>query len=146
MQPGESKRRIASVTPHALAPLRPVIRAFLCAVVPEATALDETGWSEFERLMELALGDRSPAIQRQVRLFLRFIQWWPMVGYGRPFTALDPAQRARFLSSLEEHPVERIRLGFWGLRTLVLLGYYGQPEVQKAIGYAADARGWEAPR
>ena len=39
-----------------------------------------------------------------------------------------------------------VRNGFWGLRALVLLGYYGQTETAREIGYAAQARGWEARR
>ena len=45
---------------------------------------------------------------------------------------------------LQDHPVERIRCGFWGLRTLVFLGYYGRPSGVQATGYRADPRGWEA--
>mgnify|MGYP001351478680 CR=1 FL=1 len=32
------------------------------------------------------------------------------------------------------------------LRTLVLMGYYAGPEGTAAVGYLADARGWEARR
>jgi len=39
-----------------------------------------------------------------------------------------------------------IRVGFWGLRTLALLGYYARPEAAQEIGYTADPRGWEAIR
>ena len=48
------------------------------------------------------------------------------------------------LTYLQDHPVQLIRAGFWGLRTLAFLGYYGQPETRAAIGYGPDARGWEA--
>jgi len=123
---------------------RPVFRALACTVVPEAASLDERGWSDAERLVETALGMRPANLQRRVLLFLRFVEWLPLVRYGRRFTSLDAARRARFLSSLQDHPVQLIRLGFWGVRTLALMGYYGRPEAAKAIGYAADARGWEA--
>ena len=39
-----------------------------------------------------------------------------------------------------------VRRGFWGLRTLVFMGYYARPEAAAAIGYRADVRGWEARR
>ena len=129
-----------------LGTVRPVFRALVCAVVPEAASLDEQGWGDAERLVETALGMRPASLQRRVLLFLRFIEWLPLVRYGRRFTSLDAARRAQFLSSLQDHPVQLIRLGFWGVRTLALMGYYGRPEAAKAIGYAADARGWEALR
>ncbi len=128
-----------------LSTVRAVFRALVCTVVPEAASLDEKGWSELERLVQTALGMRPANLQRRVLLFLRFVQWLPVARYGRRFTSLDAQRRARFLSSLQGHPVQLIRLGFWGVRTLALVGYYGRPEAAKAIGYAADARGWEAP-
>lgn len=124
--------------------VRPVFRALVCAVVPEAASLDEQDWSEAERLVETALDMRPANLQRRVLLFLRFMEWLPLARYGRRFTSLDAARRAQFLSSLQDHRVQVIRLGFWGVRTLALMGYYGRPEAAKAIGYAADPRGWEA--
>ncbi len=134
-----------AVTP-ALAGFRPLVRAIASAIVPEASAMDERAWSECDTLMDAALGDRPRELQRRLQLFLRAIDWLPMLRFGRRFGSLKPAQRARFLSMLENHPAQIIRSGFWGLRTLVLLGYYGRPEAVVAIGYAADARGWAARR
>ena len=130
----------------ALAAFRPLLRAIACTIVPEAAAMDETAWREFDGLIDAALGDRPAALQRRLQFFLRAIEWMPLLRFGRRFTSLAPAQRARFLSGLENHSTQTIRSGFWGLRTLVLLGYYGRPAAVAAIGYAADPRGWEARR
>jgi hypothetical protein len=127
-----------------LAPVRDVFRAVVVNVVPEAKQLDESGWLASEALVEDALAIRPPALRRQLQLFLRAIEWLPVVRYGRTFTALRDEQRGRILRHLQDHPVERIRCGFWGLRTLALLGYYGRPEAAYAIGYCPEARGWEA--
>jgi hypothetical protein len=112
--------------------------------VPEAKQLDESGWLASEALVEDALAIRPPALRRQLQLFLRAIEWLPVVRYGHRFSALRDEQRGRILRHLQDHPVERIRCGFWGLRTLALLGYYGRPEAAYAIGYCPEARGWEA--
>ena len=132
--------------PVTFTPVHAVFRAVVCTIVPEASALDEEGWTKLEALIDSVLRKQSHSIERRLRLFLYFIQWLPLFRFGRPFASLDPAQRTRFLSYLEDHPIRLIRLGFWGLRTLVLLGYYGRPEAAQAIGYAADPRGWEALR
>ena len=129
-----------------LAPVRAVFRAVVVAVVPDARQLDEPSWLALEALVEDALEFRPPALRRQLQLFLRAIEWLPVVRYGRTFAALGDEQRRRVLRYLQDHPVQSIRCGFWGLRTLAFLGYYGRPEGAHAIGYAPDPRGWEAVR
>lgn len=141
-----SESESMTLEPALSAAARRVLREAACAIVPEAARLDEKGWAEFERLIESALRDRPESLRRRLRLFLRAIEWLPVLRYGRRFSALEPLRQASFLSWLETNPVLLIRNGFWGLRTLIFLGYYGQPEITRAIGYAADARGWEARR
>ena len=123
-----------------------IFRAVVTTIVPESASLDAKGWRDLEMVVESLLRDRPERLKRQLRLFLRLIQWLPVVRYGRPFTALDGATRTRVLAHLQNDPIQKVRAGFWGLRTIVLAGYYGRPEAAQAIGYAASARGWEALR
>ena len=128
-------------------PLNPdpaVFRAVVSTIVPEAAALDEQGWQDLHQVVEALLRDRPASLKRQLRMFLGAIQWLPVVRYGRPFTRLHPAARARVLAHLENDRIQKVRVGFWGLRTIVLAGYYGRPQAAQAIGYAATARGWES--
>jgi hypothetical protein len=97
-----------------------------------------------EAQVEDLLALRPPVLRRQLQLFLRAIEWLPLVRYGHTFAGLADEQRHHVLRYLQNHPVERIRCGFWGLRTLAFLGYYGRPEGAHAIGYRPDPRGWEA--
>ena len=127
-----------------LAPVHRVFRAIVVTVVPDAKQLDEPGWLALEKLAEDALEIRPRALRRQLQLFLGAIEWLPVVRYGRTFAGLGEEQRGRVLRYLQDHPVERIRCGFWGLRTLAFLGYYGRPEGAQAISYRPDPRGWEA--
>jgi hypothetical protein len=130
----------------ALAPVRAAFRAVSVTVVPEAGRLDDGGWREMERGVEQALALQPRARQRQLRLFIRAIDWLPVLCCGRRFRSLDPARRARLLALLQDAPFLLLRRGFWGLRTLVLLGYYTRPETAAEIGYRADRLGWEARR
>ncbi len=129
-----------------LPPVRETFRAIAVTVVPEATGLDEGAWGEVERLVEKTLEPRDAAIKRQLTLLIRAIGLLPFLRYGRPFTRLSPGERTRFLAALENAPVLLLRRGFWGLRTLVYLGYYARPEAGREIGYRADPRGWDARR
>lgn len=130
-------------TEAVLPPVRMVFAAMVATIAPEAAALDAEGWALVEQTVEDALRDRPPVLKRQLRLAIRAVQWMPLLRYARTFTSLNASQRARFLASLESHRLQIVRVGFWGLRTLALLGYYARPEAAREIGYDADPRGWE---
>lgn len=129
-----------------LTSVRPVLRAIGVTVVPEATRLDEAGWAAMESTVAAALASRPAALQRQFLLFLRIVEWLPALRFGSRFSRLDAARRTRFLEGLQDSPLLLMRRGTWGLRTLVLMGYYGRPEARDEIGYRAAAGGWEARR
>lgn len=127
-----------------LSSIRPVLRAIGITVVPEAAQLDEQQWVALEEIVRGALTPRPRALQRQFILLVRAIQWLAVLRYGRRFTALDATRRERFLGQLQNAPVLLVRRGIWGLRTLLLMGYYGRAAGGRAIGYRADPRGWKA--
>ncbi|UCF21104.1 MAG: gluconate 2-dehydrogenase subunit 3 family protein [Gemmatimonadota bacterium] len=126
--------------------MRHTFRAVVCTVVPDARELEPQAWAELEAVVARTLRDRPRPLQRRLRLFLRTIESLPRLRYGRPFSALGAQERERFLAGLQEHRSRLIRVGFWGLRTLAYLGYYGRPAAARSIGYRPDPRGWEAIR
>lgn len=127
-----------------LPPVRSIFRALATTIVPEAERLDETAWRDVERIVEEALASRPRVLRRQLGMLIRALQVMPIARWGRPFTALDPARRTRLLLSLQDGPVFLLRRGIWGLRTLVVMGYYARPEVRAELGYRAHPRGWLA--
>ena len=119
-------------------------RAVVATIVPESAALDEQGWRDLDQVVEALLRRRPESLRRQLRLFLCAVEWLPVIRYGRTFSRLRPDARARILAHLENDRIQKVRVGFWGLRTIVLAGYYGRPAAAREVGYAAEARGWEA--
>ncbi len=134
------------MTAPVIAPVRPTFQALATTIVPEATRLTTGEWLEVEAIVEDYLSRRPEAIRRQLRLFVRVLAVVALLRYGRPLTALDPARRTRFLSAVQDAPILLLRRGFWGLRTMVYLGYYSRAEAANEIGYRANVRGWEARR
>lgn len=126
------------------ASIRPVLRVIGVTVVPEAAQLDEQQWVALEEIVRGALASRPRALQRQFTLLVHAIQWLALLRYGSRFTALNAARRERFLEQLQNAPILLVRRGIWGLRTLLLMGYYGRESGGRAIGYRADPRGWRA--
>jgi hypothetical protein len=128
----------------SLAAQRRTFRAIAGTVVPEMCALDEAGWNAVEATVERALSMRPEKMQRQLRTLLRVIEQLPRITTGRSFSALDAERRTRVLDALQHSRVQLLRRGMWGLRTLVLMGYYTMPATMTHVGYRADARGWLA--
>jgi hypothetical protein len=48
----------------------------------------------------------------------------------------------RFLEAVQDSRLTLVRRGFWGLRTLVLMGYYGRAQAAAEIGYQPRMGGW----
>lgn len=128
----------------SLGPVRNSFRALASSIVPEAERLDERGWVELEQIVEHALSARPAKMQRQLLLFIRALNVLPLFRFGRTFLSLDPVRRTKFLLAIQDAPLVLVRRGFWGLRTLVFMGYYTRDSVRAEIGYRASARGWLA--
>ncbi len=139
-------RAARPVTDPVLPPVQSAFRALATTVVPEAAGLDGAGWSELERIVEEQLARRPEQLRRQFQLLVRLLQRLPVLRYGRPFTRLDARRRTRFLLAVQNAPLLLLRRGVWGLRVLVQMGYYCQPERAAGIGYRAAAEGWDARR
>jgi hypothetical protein len=119
-------------------------RAIMAAVVPESTALSDDEWRAAASIIARAIAMRSPAVRRQLGLFVRALDLVAFVRHGRGLRALSAADRTALLESLSRSRVLAIRRGVWGVRTLAFMGYYARPEAARAVGYRASAAGWAA--
>lgn len=124
--------------------LRPSFRTLVLAVVPAAERLDDAAWTEVAGIIEAALAQRPPGVRRQIDAFLGLMSVLTLVRYRRRLRDL-PVETARsFFRRLERSPFTLVRRGFWGVRTLALMGYYGRAQARAAVGYRASAGGWQA--
>ncbi len=114
--------------------------------MPEARGLSPEEWRAFGDVVEHALAARPAAVRRQLGLFILILNLMALVHHGRPLRGLAPERRARFLADVENSRLLLFRRGFWGIRTLVFMGYYARPASAAALGYAAAPRGWELRR
>jgi hypothetical protein len=126
--------------------MRRAFRAVATAVVPEAASLGPADWDELEAIVARAVASRPPPLGRQLAALLLLLEWLPVLRYGRRLSSLDAGRRTRVLEYLQTVPVLVLRRGVWGVRTLVLMGYYGRAAGAAAIGYRADPRGWDSRR
>ncbi|MBI4052333.1 MAG: hypothetical protein HY400_07485 [Elusimicrobia bacterium] len=122
-------------------------RAFLWVlasrIVPEAKDLDAQARERFFNLIENALSSKPDSIKRQIALFLFVLKWFPALRYGGSLDRLPPKNQDSALMWFQEAPVALIRKGFWGIKTLIFMGYYGRPEVGEGVHYRPSKKGNE---
>lgn len=110
-------------------------------IAPGIAGLDREGRDRVSSIMAEAIGARPPALRRQLFAFLRVLRWAPLLRYGRPYDRLAPAQQDAVLRWFHDAPITALRQGFWGVKTLVFMGYYGRPEAGEQLGYRPSRDG-----
>lgn len=131
------------MTPSSTSPDTPVFSARQAAflqhlatrIIPEASGMSARQAKRLRLIVRGMLRRRSGMERFQVRVFLFAIRWLPAVVYFRPFERIPEHAQDGILGWLEAAPLKLIRAGFWGLKTLIFMGYYGQPAIQEDIGY-----------
>jgi hypothetical protein len=127
--------------------LSPRQRAFVWALahvlVPDARNLSEERKTRFFETIDELLATRPPSVVRLIGVFLVFLRWFPLLRFGGRLDHLAPESQIRALRWFEDAPVGLIRSGFWGVKTLVYMGYYTQPEIALGLGYAPSKSGNE---
>ena len=127
-------------------PLQSAFRALATSFIPETAGASDAEWAELEARVGRALAARPATMRQQLGLFLLLLDAAAQLRHLTRFTALDAPRRTALLASLACSRVLLIRRGIWGLRTLIMLGWYTQPSVVGALGYRADPAGWDARR
>ena len=117
------------------------LQVLAARIVPETTELDAAGLGRFFGIVDEALQDRPVSVRRQFGIFLGVLRWVPLARYGSPLDKLQTERQDAVLRWFEDCPVSILRKGFWGLKAMIFMGYYGQPETNEIVGYAPELDG-----
>jgi len=132
-----SNTRVGALTD----PQRDFLLAIAPRIVPAAAQMTPAARDAMAALIDGTLASRTPAMRRQFRLFLLALRWLPFLRYLRRLDHLDGSRQDAALRWFQDHPLQIVRGGFWGVRTLLLLGYYGQPAAGASIAYTPSLDG-----
>jgi hypothetical protein len=117
------------------------LQVLAARIVPETTELDAAGLGRFFGIIDGALQDRPSSVRQQFATFLGVLRWAPLVRYGSSLDKLRAERQDAVLRWFEDCPVGLLRKGFWGLKAMIYMGYYGQPETNRLVGYAPEIDG-----
>ena len=120
-----------------------ILDAVAGRVVPELATLDDAALDRFHTVIDDALSERAPWVRRQFASFLMLLRILPVARFGSTFESLGADRQRRFLAWLQDRAPSLLRKGFWGLKTLVFMGYYSQAAVAPAISYTPSFAGNE---
>lgn len=112
-------------------------------IVPRLTGSADDVVQKFLDSVDHSLMVRPASIRRQLGLFLSAIRWLPLFRYGLPFKKLSDERQDAVLRWFQDCPFFLFRKGFWGLKTLIFLGYYGQEGLWPEFYYTPLFRGNE---
>lgn len=112
-------------------------------IVPELAAASPERWDAFHAIVDLALEERPRGVRRQFAVFLLALALLPLGRFGAPYRRLAAERRRRVLQWLQDRAPGRLRQGFWGLKTLVFMGYYSQGAVAGELAYRPSFSGNE---
>jgi len=112
-------------------------------IVPETSKLGEDEKCELLHVVDDALAARGPSIRIQMIIFLEIIRWSPFFRFGKPLEKLTTEVQDELLAEFQNSLIPRVRTGFWGLKTLIFMGYYGNCKRWGQIHYTPVLNGNE---
>lgn len=112
-------------------------------LVPDIGQLPRERQLDVIRVVDGALSEREPALQVQFGAFLKILNLAPFPRHFKTLKGLPPAIQDKWLRKFENSSIQKFRTGFWGLRTLIFMGYYGDPARAKEFNYTPSFKGNE---
>ena len=86
-------------------------------------------------MVDWALSHLQPSLRTQLLFFLYVIEFLGIVFGGGLFTNNSKNAKNRELRWLENNLMHVFRLGFFGIKNFICMGYYTREDVWKSIGY-----------
>lgn len=109
--------------------------ALALRLAPGCAELDAEGRARFFAVVEAMLAAKPEEMRRLLALFLCALRWLPALRRLAPLERLSPERQDAALAWFQDAPALALRQGFWGVKALVYMGYYGQPELGERFGY-----------
>ena len=104
-------------------------------IVPESAGAPTQVTDPLLAAVDEELHPRPRLQQLEFKLLLLAIRWMTVPFTLHRFERLPAARQDRWLRFFENAPLTLLRVGIWGLKTLVFLGYYTQDGVLRRILY-----------
>jgi hypothetical protein len=119
------------------------LKVFLAAadcIIPPDGDTPGGGTMATAGIVDWSLDRLEPELRKKLLLLFLILQPLGMFFGGRTFTKTSARNRERLLKWMESNPVSALRLGFFGIKTYICMGYYTRDDIWKTIGYEGPVR------
>ncbi|MCK5679081.1 MAG: hypothetical protein KAH72_11485 [Flavobacteriaceae bacterium] len=107
---------------------------FAEVIVPDLRQKTSLEYSFIKNFKKLFLGLEKDSASK-IKLLVRLVETLSLVYNLKSFEKLSYNKRQKFIDKLYQFPIGKIVAGLTGLRSLVLISYYGIDEVWPTIKY-----------
>ena len=107
---------------------------FAEVIVPDLHQNTSLEYSFIKNFKELFLGLEKDSASK-IKLLVKLVEILSLVYNLKSFEKLSYHKRQKFINKLYQFPIGKIIAGLTGLRSLILISYYGIDEVWSTINY-----------
>lgn len=104
-------------------------------IIPKDGHSEGGGTMQTAGIVDWGMKKMDASIRSQVLLLIIVMEVLGFVFGLRPFSKNSPAAQDRQLKWMENNPIRLLRMGFFGLKTFVCMGYYTRKNVWETINY-----------
>lgn len=104
-------------------------------IIPPDTDSSGAGTLQTAGVVDWALDKMPVDLRKKVLLFITVIELFGFFFGGKFFSKNNDAAKDRELRWLENSPIRLFRMGFFGVKTYICMGYYTREDVWKTFDY-----------
>ena len=104
-------------------------------IIPEDSDSPAGGTLQTAGVVDWALQRMPPDLRKRFLFFFSVINFLGFFFGGKRFFNCTPESQDRLLRWLENAPVSKIRMGFFGVKTYICMGYYTREDIWPTFKY-----------
>ena len=119
------------------------LKVFLAAadcIIPPDGDSPGAGSMNTAGIVDWSLDKLEPELRKKLLLLFFILEPLGIFFGGRLFSKASVHSRNRLFKWMESNPISALRLGFFGIKTYVCMGYYTRDEIWNTIGYEGPIR------
>ncbi len=104
-------------------------------IIPSDEDSPGAGQMQTAGVVDWALERMPEGLRKQFLLLISAFELLGILFGGRPFSKNSEKARDRQLAWFESAPIQPLRMGFFGLKSYVCMGYYTREDIWKTLNY-----------